>query len=1007
MKNLSVFRALSRALFSLSKTVPHCKTLSAFLAENQPMNIVASEKSFNKQSSLRGKATAAEAIQESMSLEKRTQKAAFSLVEMLMALLVASLLLAALAPVMTRKMNEELNINGQFDPKTNTTKKEILYGSEECPVGTTPNVASDGSEYCEGTYTVPSEYNGVIKVTVIGAGGGGGVAPTAGLTEYTSPGSSTFTVPAMVNQLEATLVSGGAGGGGGGITQKTETFAISGTPSGDNGTLTTVSTGEGVWKPSSALNNAWVRISACGGGGGGVIGSGYGPVNDFANPGHGGYFLNKMFMLPSNASSGLSYRIGGRGAHFVYGSNTNYAPMSNGGATAVYRPQGCINAAAGGSGNSLSGNGSNSCCYDTASPTPSADGSPLCIADGGTAPSGAGNGGRGGKGPKEHSWGSRSTGGGAGSLQGFGGQGGEGSHSAAAGGGGGGSTWLGGTLATPNLMVFQVGGGGGGVGPASNFSGVAGIFPAGGGGGGGAGMAGYEGGNGAGAALGSASMPATSGGGATTSPVFGTGYCLGGTSGKDTDTISPSAAEAKNGAMRISYIDYGTGASGGGAGNIVPIQRVLGAKLKENTTIYVKVGAGGAGGQAGSGYTSGGSYSSPGIGTPNYSGNELRDTVITDEQGSVLLTTYTGQYGGGWGGHPNGVVAERTSGGGSTLNWQRDQAAIGGGIYKGVLLPSPPYQTRIDENSSEKIGFSSGNGWAAGDVEKHGYESANAASGTKGGRGGTLVTPWYTCTPGAGGTSNNKNGSNGAGGGCGGGGGYSFGKGGDGGHGYARLSWNKHWDVALNSGKGGYKLANTGTGGGGASGNIMTYSIKVMGNQAIRIRIGKGGSGATIVNNTVVNAKKGGDTVFGDGAIGEIKAGGGGGGGNPLIVNNALVNGTGGIKSTICHYGSKSFLKNKAYCTEGTAGLNAEPSTDNNQTAKGARGASLATLGTGGEGGISGTNAYEGKPAEGIGSGGGGAGIYDLGDNSVNSLSGTNQGGMGSHGKIIIELYDM
>ena len=35
---------------------------------------------------------------------------AFSLVEMLMALLVASLLLAALAPVMTKRMNENINI---------------------------------------------------------------------------------------------------------------------------------------------------------------------------------------------------------------------------------------------------------------------------------------------------------------------------------------------------------------------------------------------------------------------------------------------------------------------------------------------------------------------------------------------------------------------------------------------------------------------------------------------------------------------------------------------------------------------------------------------------------------------------------------------------------------------------------------------------------------------------------------------------------------------------------
>ena len=105
------------------------------------------------QPSLRGKATAAEAIQKSTPLKRRTQKTlskyifpglphsrrslamtcgkstqnpvgqalpdnskkcAFSLVEMLMALLVASLLLAALAPVMTKRMDEaKINLSVQ------------------------------------------------------------------------------------------------------------------------------------------------------------------------------------------------------------------------------------------------------------------------------------------------------------------------------------------------------------------------------------------------------------------------------------------------------------------------------------------------------------------------------------------------------------------------------------------------------------------------------------------------------------------------------------------------------------------------------------------------------------------------------------------------------------------------------------------------------------------------------------------------------------------------------
>ncbi len=62
----------------------------------------------------------------------------------------------------------------------------------------------------------------------------------------------------------------------------------------------------------------------------------------------------------------------------------------------------------------------------------------------------------------------------------------------------------------------------------------------------------------------------------------------------------------------------------------------------------------------------------------------------------------------------------------------------------------------------------------------------------------------------------------------------------------------------------------------------------------------------------------------------------------------------------------KSFLNNKAYCTKGTKGFNAEISADANSNAIGAKGASLTNYGTGGEGGISGTNSYLGKNAAGF-----------------------------------------
>ena len=88
---------------------------------------------------------------------------------------------------------------------------------------------------------MPNDYNGIMKVTVIGAGGGGGTAPTAGYTEYTTVSNShQFTVPVMVNEIEATLMEGGAGGGGGWIDPEIKGFA---------------------WTHTGALNRSYVPTS--------------------------------------------------------------------------------------------------------------------------------------------------------------------------------------------------------------------------------------------------------------------------------------------------------------------------------------------------------------------------------------------------------------------------------------------------------------------------------------------------------------------------------------------------------------------------------------------------------------------------------------------------------------------------------------------------------------------------------------------------------------------------
>ncbi len=242
----------------------------------------------------------------------RIYKSAFSLVEMLMALLVASLLLAALAPVMTRKMNENLHITGEFTNNGRSVVKEIAYGDAEfCP---TIVRDSNGDElYCEGEYTVPDGFKN-ITVTAIGAGGGGGTAPTAGYIEYINEGAAeTFTVPAMVDNLEATLISGGAGGGAGGQVEDSVPYTTA---------------GEFTWNVPAIAKNKYAVVTACGGGGGG---GGFVTANYISGAagglgGGGGYFSRAVLASNNN----YSVIIGGGGGGGAAASSTSYAQGLNG-----------------------------------------------------------------------------------------------------------------------------------------------------------------------------------------------------------------------------------------------------------------------------------------------------------------------------------------------------------------------------------------------------------------------------------------------------------------------------------------------------------------------------------------------------------------------------------------------------------------------------------------------------------------------------------------------------
>ena len=104
---------------------------------------------------------------------------AFSLVEMLMALLVASLLLAALAPVMTKRM---------ADNEIKVMKESINYERDTI-------ISAFDSDT---NFTIPLDaYQ--VRVTMMGGGGKGGDA-LYGNKEFTT--SQNFTVPDGVTKLK-------------------------------------------------------------------------------------------------------------------------------------------------------------------------------------------------------------------------------------------------------------------------------------------------------------------------------------------------------------------------------------------------------------------------------------------------------------------------------------------------------------------------------------------------------------------------------------------------------------------------------------------------------------------------------------------------------------------------------------------------------------------------------------------------------------------------------------
>ncbi len=917
----------------------------------------------------------------------RIKRPAFSLVEMLMALLVASLLMVALAPVMTKKFNENINVTGSMGSPASVKKTyEIEFGSDDCSDIKTD---TDGSQYCEGEFEVPGGYSGMMKVTLIGAGGGGGAAPTAGYTEFTTVGSAnTFTVPAAVNEIEATLISGGAGGGAGAQPLTSKDFEPG---------------YQQWWDTPEIMRGKYVLVSGCGGGGGG----GGGGCSAGGAGGNGGIGYNKPLFVEATRTS-LMITVGtggGRGAALACGVLNNATAPSQegyaygGGGGGAWNP-GYYGAHAG-NGGAVYNN--HTCTMLNRNP----DG----VSQGGTGPTitttGCASPGMGG------SWHNGYGGGGGGTthMQG---------HGCTGGGGGGGATNIG-DYAVEHTIGFAGGGGGGGSERGGGGGGGGGWTGGGGGGGGAHGT--FETVAGTGGAGGHGAPSGQNGGSFTGGNGGNGGWHYGGSThfenARVSDTYDPTVFPGRclggaynnpgqDGAMRIAWLTYGAGGGGGGAGTTVPIQKV---SVIPDEQITVKIGRGGKGGLAGA-IESNGNVRQPQIGEDSsYNTAEAGNGVtrlIRKSNGKALLGTCNRE------GHDCGPISGSNDG---RVYEGSPYYGKGGGANNGNPNAIPSAIT--------VKGFTGTWGKTANNGTQEGKIDFPAKS--TGGDGGTVTTPFTgTCTPGKGGTEDSPNGGNATGFGCGGGGGFSFGNGGAGSGGYARISWNKYWDAANKI----YKLAETGAGGGGASGNIFTYNLSVKSNELIKIRIGKGGNGgngsyassANAADRNRLNGTKGGDTIFAYGTNKQMTAGGGLGGGFPTTgtVNgkSVILNGVGGSVSNICKTAANSSVNINSikYCTKGTAGNIAE----GNAGGKGAdfKGYTYTVIdkagnevkkvvsGTGGGGGVAGTTSDGETIGESIGAGGGGAGLRDIGETSTGSVTANpSRGGNGSNGKIILEWY--
>jgi len=136
---------------------------------------------------------------------------AFSLVEMLMALLVASLLLAALAPVMTKRLNgESINVSGSGE-SVNLPERYQCWDYNHM------DLENDSDGTLLRVLDVPTDTAYTFNF-ILASGGGGGAGATSSETKTDSySGNDTgLTITYDMDEFDIDSMTGGGGGAGGG-----------------------------------------------------------------------------------------------------------------------------------------------------------------------------------------------------------------------------------------------------------------------------------------------------------------------------------------------------------------------------------------------------------------------------------------------------------------------------------------------------------------------------------------------------------------------------------------------------------------------------------------------------------------------------------------------------------------------------------------------------------------------------------------------------------------------